>query len=127
MLETSRWILHIDNMFMHEDLTGQINVAEDGSFEIFAVTDKGLKPFPKEVAEKLSINGDTIEAEISNDEMPGMKIKVAVTFKDDKAEGYFKLPILGKMKFGGERVEMTDLPIIEAKSEKAEENAESEE
>lgn len=127
MLETSRWILHIDNMFMHEDLTGQINVAEDGSFEIFAVTDKGLKPFPKEVAEKLSINGDTIEAEISNDEMPGMKIKVAVTFKDDKAEGYFKLPILGKMKFGGERVEMTDLPIIEAKSETAEENAESEE
>lgn len=127
MLETSRWILHIDNMFMHEDLTGQINVAGDGSFEIFAVTDKGLKPFPKEVAEKLSINGDTIEAEISNDEMPGMKIKVAVTFKDEKAEGYFKLPILGKMKFGGERVEMTDLPIIEAKSETAEENADSEE
>lgn len=117
MLETSRWILHIDNMFMHEDLTGQINVADDGSFEIFAVTEKGLKPFPKEVTEKLSINGDTLEAEISMDEMPGMKVKIAVTFKGDKADGYFKFPIIGKMKFDGERVEMTELPIVESKSE----------
>ncbi len=117
MLETSRWILHIDNMFMHEDLTGQININPDGSFDIFAVTEKGLKPFPKEVAEKLSINGDTIEAEVSNDGMPGMKIKIAVTFKGDKAEGYFKVPILGKLKFDGERVELTDLPIVESKAE----------
>lgn len=117
MLETSRWILHIDNMFMHEDLTGQINVASDGSFELFAVTADGLKPFPKEVTEKLSINGDTLEAEISMDEMPGMKVKISVTFKGDKAEGYFKFPIIGKMKFDGERVEMTELPIIERKTE----------
>ncbi len=114
MLETSRWILHINNMFMHEDLTGQINVAPDGSFELFAVTADGLKPFPKEVTEKLSINGDTLEAEISMDEMPGMKVKISVTFKDDKAEGYFKFPIIGKMKFDGERVEMTELPVLDA-------------
>lgn len=121
MIETGRWVLHINNMFMHEDLTGQINVAEDGSFELFAVTEEGLRPFPKEVTDKLTIDGDTLSAEVAMDEMPGMKVKVSVTFSGDEAEGYFKFPIIGKMKFKGERVELTDLPIIEDEKKDGEE------
>lgn len=113
MLETSRWLLHIDNMFMHEDITGQINVAPDGTFELFAVVPDGLRPFPKELTDKITVDGDTLQAEIAMDEMPGVKAKIAVTFTGDKAEGYFKFPIFGKMKFDGERVEVTDLPIVE--------------
>lgn len=113
MIETSRWLLHINNMFMHEDLTGQINVAEDGSFELFAVTEKGLSPFPKAVTDQLTLDGDTITAEIAMDEMPGMKVKISLTFGENEAEGYFKFPIIGKMKFKGERVELTELPIVE--------------
>ena len=52
---------------------------------------------------------------IESPEPPKMKVEISVTFGEDTAEGYFKLPILGKMKFGGERVEMTDLPIVDDK------------
>lgn len=121
MIETSRWLLHINNMFMHEDLTGQINVADDGSFELFAVTDKGLKQFPKTVTDQLTLDGDTINAEIAMDEMPGMKVKISLTFGETEAEGYFRFPIIGKMKFKGERVELTDLPIIEDEKKDGEE------
>ena len=125
MIETGRWVLHINNMFMHEDLTGQINVAEDGSFELFAVTEEGLRPFPKEVTDKLTIDGDTLSAEVAMDEMPGMKVKVSVTFSGDEAEGYFKFPIIGKMKFKGEKLELTELPIIERKPKKESDSAEN--
>lgn len=121
MIETSRWLLHINNMFMHEDLTGQINVADDGSFELFAVTEKGLKQFPKAVTDQLTLDGDTINAEIAMDEMPGMKVKISLTFGETEAEGYFRFPIIGKMKFKGERVELTDLPIIEDEKKDGEE------
>lgn len=121
MIETSRWLLHINNMFMHEDLTGQINVADDGSFELFAVTEKGLKQFPKTVTDQLTLDGDTINAEIAMDEMPGMKVKISLTFGETEAEGYFRFPIIGKMKFKGERVELTDLPIIEDEKKDGEE------
>ena len=110
MIETSRWVLHINNMFMHEDLTAQINVGEDGALEICAVTKDGLKPFPKELAEKIKVDGDTLSAEVEMEEMKGMKIKVEVTFHEDTAEGFFKLPLFGKLKFNGEKVEMTDIP-----------------
>lgn len=119
MLETSRWVLHVNNPFMKKDLTAQINVSEDGSFEFYAVTPEGLKPLPKEAKDKLTVKDNTISAEITSDEMKGMKIEIAITFGDEKAEGYFKVPIFGKMKFGGERIEIDDLPIIESKKEEA--------
>lgn len=122
MLETSRWIMHINNPFMQKDITAQINVQEDGSLDFYAVTSKGLKPLPADAKEKLVIDGDTISAEISSEEMRGMKIQIAVTFGKDKAEGYFKVPLFGKLKFDGERVEIDDLPIIE--DEKKEEATE---
>ena len=93
---------------MHEDLTAQINVGEDGSLEFFAVTKDGIKSFPKELYEKITVDGDTLSAEVEMEEMKGMKIKVEVTFHEDTAEGFFKLPLFGKLKFNGERVPITD-------------------
>lgn len=113
MLKTSRWIFHINNMFMKEDLTAQINVDENGEYKFYAVTKKGLRPLSDTFGGELKIDGDTISIQIANPEMPKMKIEVAVTFGEDTAEGYFKLPILGKMKFPGERIEMTDLPVLD--------------
>ena len=110
MITTSRWVFHINNMFMHEDLTAQINVGEDGSLEFLAVTKDGIKSFPKELYEKITVDGDTLSAEVEMEEMKGMKIKVEVTFHEDTAEGFFKLPLFGKLKFNGEKIEMTDIP-----------------
>lgn len=124
MLQTSRWVLHINNMFLKKDLTAQINVEEDGSLTFYAVTEKGLKPFPKEMSDKLTVDGDTISSEVELDEMPGMKILFSLSFGEKKAEGYFKVPILGKMKFKGEKIEMTDLPVIETSGEEFTEKAE---
>lgn len=108
---TSRWRFHIDNMFMKQDITAQINVDENGEYTFYAVTKKGLQPFPSEALDALEMKGDTFRAKISSPESPLMKIEIVVTFGEETAEGYFKLPILGKMKFNGEKVEMTDLPI----------------
>ena len=113
MTESSRWIFHIHNMFMNQDLTAQINVDENGEHSFYAVTSKGLKPFPKEAMDSLEMEGDTFKAKISNPESPFMKIEIAVKFGEETAEGYFKLPILGKLKFAGEKTEMTDLPILD--------------
>lgn len=113
MVTTSRWILHINNMFMKQDLTVQINLEDDGTYTFYAVTSKGLKPFPKEAADRAKIDGDTFGIEIEMPEMPKMKVEIEVTFGEEKAKGFFKLPIFGKMKFEGEKIEMTDLPIIE--------------
>ncbi len=112
MLKTSRWVLHINNMFMKQDLTAQINVDGDGNVTFYAVTPNGLRPFPKEMSDKLTFDGDTISAEVSLEEGKNMKVTIAVTFGEDTAEGYFKIPIFGKLKFKGERIELTDLPVL---------------
>lgn len=126
---TSRWRFHIDNMFMKQDITAQINVDENGEYTFYAVTKKGLQPFPSEAMDALEMKGDTFKAKISNPESPFMKIEIVVTFGEETAEGYFKLPILGKMKFDGVKVEMTDLPIASevTEDEVKEKVAESEE
>lgn len=123
MLVTSRWVLHVNNPFMNQDLTAQIHANEDGTYDLFAVTPKGLKPFPPEMREMLKIEGDTMTADITHEQLKGMKIQVSITFGEDKAEGYFKVPIFGKMKFDGERIEMDDLPIIDETNEKTAEEA----
>lgn len=110
---TSRWLFHIDNMFMKQDITAQINANEDGTYSVYAVTKKGLRPFPKEAMDTLKISGNEFSAKISNPESPFMKLEIVVSFGEETAEGYFKIPILGKMKFAGEKVEMTDLPILD--------------
>ena len=125
MLETSRWVLHVNNPFMQQDLTAQINANEDGTYDFFAVTPKGLRPFPAEMREMLKIDGDTVSADITHEQLKGMKIQVSVTFGDDKAEGYFKVPIFGKMKFDGERIEIDDLPIMDESEEKEAEKADA--
>lgn len=112
MLTKSRWVFHINNPFMNQDLTAQIEPQDDGSTIFYAVTPKGLKLLPTDMADKLTIDGDTISVEIKNEQLKGMKIGVSVTFGEETAEGYFKVPILGKMKFNGERLEIDDLPII---------------
>lgn len=116
MITTGRWVFHINNMFMKEDLTLQINLNDDGSYTFYAVTEKGLRPFPKEAADKAKVDGDSIKAVIENPESPMMKVEIVVNFEEEKAKGYFKLPILGKMKFDGEKLEMTDLPILDEMS-----------
>ena len=113
MINESRWLFHINNMFMKQDITVQIKPEEDGKYSLFAVTSKGLRPFPKEAADTVEFDGDSFKAKVSSPDSPMMKIEIAVKFGEEKAEGYFKLPILGKMKFEGEKVELTDLPIIE--------------
>lgn len=113
MITTSRWIFHINNMFMKEDLTAQINVNEDGSYAFYAVTSKGLRPISDELGGEAEFDGETFRLFIAHPEMPKMKVEIAVTFGEEKAEGYFKLPIFGKMKFEGERTELTDLPVID--------------
>lgn len=122
MLTKSRWVFHINNPFMNQDLTAQIEPQDDGSTIFYAVTSKGLKLLPTEMADNLTIDGDTISVEIKNEQMKGMKIGISVTFGEETAEGYFKVPIFGKMKFNGERLEIDDLPIIpsEETSEEAE-------
>lgn len=115
MLTTSRWVFHINNMFMKQDLTAQINVDENGEYTFYAVTSKGLRPLSGELGGEVKVEGDTFKMFIESPEPPKMKVEISVTFGEDTAEGYFKLPILGKMKFGGERVEMTDLPIVDDK------------
>lgn len=113
MINESRWLFHINNMFMKQDITVQIKPEEDGAYSLFAVTSKGLKPFPKEAADTIEFDGDSLKAKISSPDSPMMKIEIEVTFGEETAHGFFKLPILGKMKFEGERVELTDLPVIE--------------
>lgn len=110
---TSRWLFHINNMFMKEDITAQINAKEDGTYDVYAVTKKGLRPFPKEAMDTLKISGNEFSAKISSPESPLMKLEIVVKFGEETAEGYFKIPILGKMKFEGEKVEMTDLPVLD--------------
>ena len=127
MLETSRWVLHVNNPFMQQDLTAQIHANEDGTYDFFAVTPKGLRPFPAEMREMLKIDGDTVNADITHEQLKGMKIQVSITFGEDKAEGYFKVPIFGKMKFDGERIEIDDLPIMDESADKEDEKAETEE
>ena len=127
MLETSRWVLHVNNPFMQQDLTAQIHANEDGTYDFFAVTPKGLRPFPTEMREMLKIDGDTVSADITHEQLKGMKIQVSITFGEDKAEGYFKVPIFGKMKFDGERIEIDDLPIMDESADKEDEKAETEE
>ena len=127
MLETSRWVLHVNNPFMQQDLTAQIHANEDGTYDFFAVTPKGLRPFPAEMREMLKIDGDTVSADITHEQLKGMKIQVSITFGEDKAEGYFKVPIFGKMKFDGERIEIDDLPIMDESTDKEDEKAETEE
>lgn len=132
MVNTSRWLFHINNMFMKQDITVQINLGEDGEYTFYAVTSKGLKPFPKDAAEKAKIEDDVFSIEISNPKSPKMKLGVEVTFGEETAKGFFKVPIFGKMKFEGERIELTDLPIIEKEvtaddaKEKLEEEADEE-
>lgn len=127
MLETSRWVLHVNNPFMQQDLTAQIHANEDGTYDFFAVTPKGLRPFPAEMRDMLKIDGDTITADITHEQLKGMKIQVSITFGEDKAEGYFKVPIFGKMKFDGERIEIDDLPIMDESADKEDEKTETEE
>ncbi|MBR2315990.1 MAG: hypothetical protein IKA56_05035 [Clostridia bacterium] len=127
MLETSRWVLHVNNPFMQQDLTAQIHAKEDGTYDFFAVTPKGLRPFPAEMRDMLKIDGDTITADITHEQLKGMKIQVSITFGEDKAEGYFKVPIFGKMKFDGERIEIDDLPIMDESADKEGEKTETEE
>lgn len=125
MLETSRWVLHVNNPFMQQDLTAQIHANEDGTYDFFAVTPKGLRPFPQEMRDMLKIDGDTVTADINHEQLKGMKIQVSITFGEDKAEGYFKVPIFGKMKFDGEKIEMDDLPILDETTEEAAQEAEA--
>lgn len=110
---TSRWVLHINNMFMKQDLKVQINVDENGEPSFYAVTSKGLRPISKELGGMVEFTEDTFKVFVESPEMPKMKVEISVTFGEETAEGYFKLPILGKMKFEGEKIEMTDLPIID--------------
>jgi hypothetical protein len=98
---------------MKQDLTAQINVDENGEYTFYAVTSKGLKPISGELGGEVKIEGDTFKMFIESPEPPKMKVEIAVTFGEETAEGYFKLPILGKMKFSGEKVEMTDIPVID--------------
>ena len=122
----TRWLFHIDNMFMKQDITAQIEQLEDGGYMLYAVTSKGLKPFPDEILNTLDFDGTSLKLKIASPDSPLAKLEVIVKFSDETAEGYFKIPIIGKLKFKGEKVEVTDLAVINTEAEKEAEEKEEE-
>jgi len=102
MLGLGKWKFKLDTMFYRGDAF--LTVGEkDGEYDIgIELVDMNLPEFSYE---GLQVEGDTVTGIAHTDLLRGKDIPFTITFEGDTANGFLKVPFMGKIKLkDGERI-----------------------
>ncbi len=96
MLGLGTWLFDVDTMVYSGE--GILIISDDnGSYKFVVQTPDKKKNFDITVRETAQ-NGNTLEAIFGVSQLAGKDIYASITFNGDKAEGYVKIPFIGKVK-----------------------------
>jgi len=102
MLGLGKWKFKLDTMFYRGDAFLTVG-EQDGEYDIgIELVDMNLPEFSYE---GLEVEGDTVTGIAHTDLLRGKDIPFTITFEGDTANGFLKVPFMGKIKLkDGERI-----------------------
>ena len=96
MVGIRSWFAKIDTMFFKGDVTIKVSdVNGQYKFELELPSDVDIPDF--EIYD-ITEDGDTLNAKASVSLLPGKEVDISITFEGDTANGFLKIPYLGKIK-----------------------------
>ncbi len=96
MIGLGKWACHVDTMFFKGDV--EMTISDNNGQYGFDLKLPGIDIPGYEIKELNEENGDTINAIVNVDMLPGKDISLILTFTDDTVNGLVKVPFLGKIK-----------------------------
>ena len=95
MLGLGKWKFKMDTMFYRGDVLLIVS-EKDGEYDInIELTDMNIPEFSYE---KLEAEGNTVTGIAHTDLLKGKDIPFSITFEDGVANGFLKIPFMGKIK-----------------------------
>lgn len=97
MVGIGKWLAHVDTMFFKGDAT--ITVADNGgeySFDLELPSDVDIPDF--KIYDITEDGGNALNAKASVSLLPNKEIEIHFEFDGDKANGFIKIPFIGKIK-----------------------------
>ncbi len=96
MIGLGNWLAHIDTMFFKGDATIKVaNVNGEYSFDLELPSDIDIPEFK---IYDITEDGNTLNAKATVDLLQGKVIELSFTFEGDTANGFLKIPYIGKIK-----------------------------
>ncbi|MCR4616285.1 MAG: hypothetical protein K5756_09085 [Clostridiales bacterium] len=96
MLGLGTWIFDLDTMVYSGE--GLVTISDDnGSYKFVAQTPDKQKTYNIAVR-SASENGNTLDVIFGVSQLAGKDINASITFDGDTAEGFVKIPFIGKIK-----------------------------
>ena len=103
MIGLGSWSVSIDTMMFRGNAVLTIS-DKDGAYDFAVQVDK-LEKIPPYTIERVTEDGNTLEAVITTPLMSGKELLLSMTFDGDTLTGFAKVPLLGKIKLkNGHRV-----------------------
>ena len=95
MIGLGNWKFHVDTMFYRGDAI--LSIADkDGKYDVsIDITEIDVPEFSIYGIEQ---DGNTITGLAQTDLLKGKEIPFSITFEDDTANGFLKVPFLGRIK-----------------------------
>jgi len=95
MLGLGKWKFQLDTMFYRGDVYLIVG-EEDGEYDI-SIELTGMD-IPEFTYESLQVEGNTVTGIVHTDLLRGKDIPFGITFEDGAANGFLKIPFMGKIK-----------------------------
>ena len=96
MLGLGTWLFDVDTMVYSGE--GLLTISDDnGSYKFVVQTPDKQKTF-NIVVRSAEENGNTLELVFGVSQLAGKDINASLTFEGDTAEGFVKIPFIGKIK-----------------------------
>ena len=96
MVGLGKWLAHVDTMFFTGDAIITVgNTSGEYSFDLELPSDIDIPEFK---IYDITEDGNTLNAKASVDILQGKVIELSFTFEGDTANGFIKIPFIGKIK-----------------------------
>ncbi len=96
MIGLGNWLAHIDTMFFKGDVT--IKVSDNNGAYAFDLELPSDIDIPEFKIYDITEDGNTLNAKATVDLLQGKVIDISFTFEGDTANGFLKIPYIGKIK-----------------------------
>ncbi len=104
MIGLGTWEFSVDTMFYKGEASIKI-FDNDGEYGFTLVLPNHDQDVPEFEVSNIEVNDNTLTADITADLLKGKIIPISITFDGDRANGFAKIPFLGKLKLkDGKRV-----------------------
>ena len=95
MIGLGTWACTVNTMFYSGEV--KVKIFDDNGNYGFKLDVPGVT-IPDITVEKVTEDGDTVEAVTRTSLLPGKDIDISVTFDGDEFTGFVKIPFIGKIK-----------------------------